>query len=276
MSSVLYQTAAPKAAARADSLPRIALFGLDIAAVSFDTALDALCDAASQRDGRARVAVTPNVDHLVRLDRQPELKTLYRTADFLFADGMPVVWASRLFGMPLPGRVTGADLLPGLCERARLNGWKVVVVGGQPGHEQSLIDGIAHYYPGLDMQVIAPSMNFDPTGAEGDAIAQRVREAAPDLVFVCIGMPKQERWALRHAGSMPGGLMLCAGAAIEFAAGLQKRAPAWMQRSGVEWCWRIMQDPARLWRRYLVDDRRFIRICWRQWRLGRVQSRSAA
>ncbi|WP_322044736.1 WecB/TagA/CpsF family glycosyltransferase [Paraburkholderia sp. J67] len=270
MSTVLYQTAAPEAAARANGLPRIALFGLDIAAVSFDTALDALSEAARQRDGRARVAVTPNVDHLVRLDRQPDLKALYRTADFLFADGMPVVWMSRMFGMPLPGRVTGADLLPGLCERARVGGWKVVIVGGQPGREHLLIDGLANYFPGLDAEVIAPSMSFDPTGPEGDAIAERVRAAAPDIVFVCIGMPKQERWAFRHAASLPGGLMLCAGAAIEFAVGLQKRAPRWMQRSGVEWCYRILQDPARLWRRYLVDDRHFIRICWRQWRLGRA------
>lgn len=275
MSSVLYQSAAPHAATPAVFPPSVALFGLDIAAVSFDTALDLLCGAALSRDGRARVAVTPNVDHLVRLDKQPDLKRLYRTADFLFADGMPLVWASRLFGKPLPGRVTGADLLPALCERARAGGWKVVVVGGQPGHEQALVDGFAARYPGLDLEVIAPSMSFDPLGPEGDAIAQRVCAAAPDIVFVCVGMPKQERWAMRHAMGLPGGLMLCAGAAMEFAAGLQRRAPVWMQRGGLEWCWRIMQDPARLWRRYLVDDRHFLNICWRQWRVVRAQ-RSAA
>lgn len=275
MSSVLYNKAARRVAAPAVFTPSIALFGLDIAAVSFETALDVLCDAVSQRDGRARVAVTPNVDHLVRLDKQPELKRLYRTADYLFADGMPVVWASRLFGMPLPGRVTGADLLPALCERARAGNWKVVIVGGQPGHEQVLIDGFAAHYPGLALEVIAPSMTFDPLGPEGDAIAERVCAAAPDIVFVCVGMPKQECWALHHADKLPGGLMLCAGAAMEFAAGLQRRAPAWMQRSGFEWCWRIAQDPARLWRRYLIEDRRFIGICWRQWRIARAQ-RSAS
>lgn len=271
MGSVLHDRAAPRVVVPAVFTPSIALFGLDIAAVSFDTALDVLCDAALQRDGRARVAVTPNVDHLVRLDRQPELKRLYRTADYLFADGMPVVWASRLFGMPLPGRVTGADLLPALCERARVGGWKVVIVGGQPGHEAALINGLARNYAGLKFEVIAPSMAFDPLGSEGDAIAERVRAAAPAIVFVCIGMPKQERWALHNAARLPGGLMLCAGAAMEFAAGLQKRAPAWMQRNGLEWCWRIMQDPARLWRRYLIEDRHFLSICWRQWRVARTR-----
>jgi N-acetylglucosaminyldiphosphoundecaprenol N-acetyl-beta-D-mannosaminyltransferase len=275
MSSVLHHEAAPRVAASGVFTPSISLLGLDIAAVSFDKALDVLCTAALQRDGRAHVAVTPNVDHLVRLDKQPELKRLYRTADYLFADGMPVVWASRLFGKPLPGRVTGADLLPALCERARASGWKVMIVGGQPGREQMLIDGIAANYPGLNLEVIAPSMSFDPLGPEGDAIAERVRAAAPDIVFVCIGMPKQERWAFNNADKLAGGLMLCAGAAMEFAAGLQRRAPAWMQRSGFEWCWRIAQDPARLWRRYLIDDQRFIRICWRQWRSARSR-RSAA
>ncbi|CAG9262865.1 N-acetylglucosaminyldiphosphoundecaprenol N-acetyl-beta-D-mannosaminyltransferase [Paraburkholderia unamae] len=275
MSSAPYLPAAPHAAARGVFTPSIPLFGLDIAAVSFDTALDVLCAAAMQRDGRARVAVTPNVDHVVRLDSQPEFKRLYQTADFLFADGMPVVWASHLFGPPLPGRVTGSDLLPALCERARAGGWKVVVVGGRPGHEAALVNGFAQHYPGLDITVIAPSMTFDPTGPEGAAVAERVSAAAPDIVFVCVGMPKQERWALHHADKLPGGLMLCAGAAVEFAVGLRERAPAWMQRCGLEWCWRVMQDPARLWRRYLVDDRRFFGILWRHWRVARTQRRAA-
>ncbi|HKR43590.1 MAG TPA: WecB/TagA/CpsF family glycosyltransferase [Paraburkholderia sp.] len=171
--------------------------------------------------------------------------------------------------------MTGSDLLPALCERAHASGWKVVVVGGRPGHEATLLDGFAQHYPGLDVEVIAPSMTFDPTGPEGDAVAERVLAAAPDIVFVCLGMPKQERWALHHASKLPGGLMLCAGAAVEFAVGLQQRAPAWMQRCGLEWCWRIKQDPARLWRRYLVDDRRFFGILWRHWRMARTQQRAA-
>ncbi|WP_347555769.1 WecB/TagA/CpsF family glycosyltransferase [Robbsia sp. KACC 23696] len=237
--------------------------------MAFTKALDILADAASRRDGRAHIAVTPNVDHLVRLDSQPSFKRLYGTADYIFADGMPVVWASRAFGTPLPERVTGADLAPALCERARETGLRVIVIGGLPGQEASLIEGIAAHYPGLDFEVITPSMSFDPTGAEGEAAANRVREVAPDIVFVCLGMPKQERWAFHYAETFPGGLVLCAGAAMEFAAGLKKRAPRWMQRSGLEWSWRLMQDPGRLWRRYLLEDTRFLSICWRYWRDSR-------
>ncbi len=253
-------------AARDAGEPTIPLFGFDIAALPFDKVVDVLSAAALCRDGRARVVVTPNVDHVVRLDSQPELKRLYSSADYLFADGTPLVLASRLFGTPLPGRVTGSDLLPALCERAQKAGWKVAIVGGQPGHEQPLIDGLAARFPRLDFELIVPSMKFDPTGPEGEAVAERVRAAAPDIVFVCVGMPKQERWALHHADKLPGGVMLCVGAAIEFAAGLRQRAPRWMQRTGLEWGWRLLQDPKRLWRRYLVEGPRFIGICWRYWR----------
>lgn len=260
----------PETAVRDVFEPNVALFGLNIAAVPFETAVDVLAQAGAQRDGRSRIVVTPNVDHIVRLDTQPEFKQQYRKADFLFADGMPIIWASRLFGKPLPGRVTGADLLPALCDRARVSGRKAVFVGGRPGQDAQLMEGLSRRFPGLDFTLMIPSMTFDPTGAEGEEIAQRVRALVPDLIFVCLGMPKQERWAMAYAGTMPGGVMLCVGAAIEFAAGMQKRAPKWMQRTGSEWIWRILQDPGRMWRRYLVDDRRFISICWRQWReLGR-------
>ena len=101
-------------------------------------------------------------------------------------------------------------------------------------------------------------MRFDPLGPEGQAYADRVRERQPDVVFLCVGMPKQEHWVLHHAGELPGGILLCVGAAMEFAIGLQRRAPLWMQRIGLEWLWRLASNPRRLWRRYLVDDPRFL------------------
>ncbi len=124
----------------------------------------------------------------------------------------------------------------------------------------------AQYFPGLDIEVVSPSMRFDPVGLEGQAFADRVRERQPDVVFLCVGMLKQENWALHHASALPGGILLCVGAAMEFAIGLQRRAPRWMQRASLEWLWRLASNPRRLWRRYLVDDPRFAVLCWRQWR----------
>ncbi|AKQ54979.1 WecB/TagA/CpsF family glycosyltransferase [Bordetella hinzii] len=251
------------------AMPSVRLFDLDIAAVSFGQAVEALSQAAVRRDGRARIVVTPNVDHVVRLDAAPDFRARYAQADFIFADGMPVVWASRLLGQPLPERITGSDLFVALCRRAQRDGWRVMLLGGMPGSEPALHERFAQYFPGLDIEVVSPSMRFDPVGPEGQAFADRVRERKPDVVFLCVGMPKQENWALHHAPALPGGILLCVGAAMEFAIGLQRRAPMWMQRAGLEWLWRLASNPRRLWRRYLVDDPRFAVLCWRQWRKRR-------
>ena len=245
---------------------KVNLFDLNIAAVTYGEAVQALTGAAQRRDGRARIVVTPNVDHVTRLDGMPEFRRQYATADFIFADGMPVIWASRILGRPLPERVTGADLFVSMCEMAQEKGSRVMLLGGMPGTEEDLKSRFAQFYPRLNIEIMAPSMKFDPTGAEGEAFAQRVRAVAPDIVFVCVGMPKQEKWAFHFAPTLPGGIVLCVGAAMEFAIGLQRRAPMFFQRAGLEWLWRLATNPTRLWRRYLVEDPRFLILCWRQWR----------
>ncbi|MPS26816.1 WecB/TagA/CpsF family glycosyltransferase [Pigmentiphaga sp.] len=247
---------------------RMRLFGLDIIAASFSEAVAILTDAVASRRGPAGIVSTPNVDHVVRLDKQPDLQPIYRQAAYLFADGMPIVWASRLLGRPLPERVTGSDLFVALCRQAVAHGWKIAILGGMPGDGPMLESRFAATYPGIDVTVMTPSMRFDPLGDEGREAADRIRALAPDLVFVCLGMPKQETWAGRYAATLPHGLVLCVGAAMEFAVGLQRRAPRLVQRMGMEWLWRLLSNPGRLWRRYLKEDPRFFAICWREYRSG--------
>ena len=244
-------------------MPRVSLFGLPIQVASYEQALAHLLDAGARR--QAKVVVTPNVNHVVRLDAQPAFRAEYVQADFVFADGMPVVWASRLLGKPLPERVTGADLFVSLCKAAAAQGRRVFVAGGRPGQEAALLAGFAHHYPGLKVQVVCPSMNFDPVGAEGLALVDRVNVCDPDIVFVCLGMPKQERWALAHAPTLKAGVVLCVGAAMEFALGQVQRAPLWMQRHGLEWFWRLISQPQKMWKRYLTEDPRFALLVWQQW-----------
>ncbi|HEY0297357.1 MAG TPA: WecB/TagA/CpsF family glycosyltransferase, partial [Bordetella sp.] len=110
------------------------------------------------------------------------------------------------------------------------------------------------------------SMRYDPEGPEAEEHARRIRELAPQVVFACLGMPKQEKWAFRYGPTLPGGIILCAGMAMRFAIGLQSRAPVWMQRNGLEWLWRMGSEPRRLVRRYLYDDLKFFGLLWRQWR----------
>jgi N-acetylglucosaminyldiphosphoundecaprenol N-acetyl-beta-D-mannosaminyltransferase len=244
---------------------RVRLFDLDLVSVDFSQAVALLTTEAAESK-TAKVVATPNVDHLVRLDTMPAFRARYADADYLFADGMPLVWASRWFGRPLPERVTGSDLTVALCGEARERGWRIAMLGGAPGQEEALRMRFAQVYPGLHVDIRCPSMNFDPLGAEGEAAAQWVRDCAPRLVFVCLGMPKQETWALHHAPALPGGVVMCVGAAMDFALGMQRRAPLAVQRAGFEWLWRLASNPRRLWRRYLVDDRKFLGLLWREWR----------
>lgn len=242
----------------------VELFGFSIRAVSFVDAVSLLSQAVKQRP--AQVVVTPNVDHIVSLADNPELKQTYATADFLFADGMPVVWASKLLGKHLPERVTGADLFTALCEQARQHAWHVAVIGGVPGQETMLLERFAQVYPGLNVSLNCPRMGFDYLGADGQACVKWVNEIAPDLVFVCLGFPRQDLWALHVREQINTGLLLGVGASMEFALGLVSRAPLWMQRSGLEWVWRLLSNPRKLWRRYLVRGPRFAGIVWKEWR----------
>lgn len=258
----------------APSLPSIRLFDLNILAADLEQATDLLAASAKQRDGRARIVVTPNVDHIVRLDKQPEFKRDYACADFIFADGMPLIWFSRMMGTPLPERVTGADLFVQLCRKAVEQSLTVRLIGGMPGSEEQLRQLFEQHYPGLQIDFFCPSMRFDPLGEEGCRALQWVAQANADIVFVCLGLPKQERWALHHAGSLQGGVILCVGAAMAFAVGLQKRAPRVFQRLGMEWLWRLLSNPTHLWRRYLVEDPKFVRLCWQAWKQRKAKARA--
>ena len=249
------------------------MFGLEILAVTFEEAADLLGDKAASGLRPAQVVVTPNVDHLVRLDRASAgFRALYASADAIFADGMPLVWASRMLGdTPLPERVTGSDLFVSLAQRCAASGLPVFILGGMPGQEAGLTAELAARFPGLKAVVFSPSMQFDPVGAEGEEALRRIAQAAPAIVFVCLGMPKQEVWAMTHRHAIQASLVMCVGAAMEFALGHKRRAPAWMQRSGLEWLWRLVSEPRRLARRYLVSSLRFVRLL----RAERQRRRSA-
>jgi N-acetylglucosaminyldiphosphoundecaprenol N-acetyl-beta-D-mannosaminyltransferase len=251
-----------------DHLPgAVRLFGLDILPLNFEQSTDLLLHVAATQG--PKVVVTTNVDHVVRLERDPELKALYASADYTFADGMPVVWASRLLGTPLPERVTGADLFVALCRHSVSSGQRVFVLGGRPGQERLLRDRYAKRFPGMDVVVCCPPMNFDPEGPEAEAIVKTIRACQPDFIFVCLGFEKQERWALRHVRRFDSGVIVCVGAAQEFALGLKRRAPRWMQDSGLEWLWRLTSDPVHLWRRYLLQAPVFLWLLLQEWRTHR-------
>jgi len=210
--------------------------------------------------------VTPNVDHIVEYTRNAAYRAACDAAWLRLADGMPIVWASRWLRRPLPARVPGSDLLPALCQLAAARRYPVFLLGGRAGVPDRAAVRLAERFPGLRIVgVHAPPDGFAPAGADADAAVAAVNAARPALLFVGLGAPKQELWLHRHWDRLEATVAMCCGAAIDFAAGVQIRAPRWMQESGLEWVWRLARDPRRLWKRYLVRDTAFVGIFLKEW-----------
>ncbi|MER6946407.1 WecB/TagA/CpsF family glycosyltransferase [Nonomuraea sp. NPDC000554] len=205
--------------------------------------------------GRGGRIVTPNVDICRAAARDVALRELVNSGDLVVADGMPLVWASRLLGTPLPQRVTGADLIWTLSAMAASRGWPVYLLGGAPGAAVAAARELASRCPGLGVcGVEAPPYRFDESRAGLERVRRRVAAARPRLVFVGLGFPRQERLIEELRRELPGAWFVGCGAAIAFAAGQVARAPLWMRRAGLEWLFRLLSEPGRLARRYLVDD----------------------
>ncbi|MGJ7442262.1 WecB/TagA/CpsF family glycosyltransferase [Aquipuribacter sp. MA13-6] len=205
------------------------------------------------QDGRGGVIVTPNVDIMQRC-RDPRVATLFRSADLVLADGAPVVIASRLAGDPLPERVTGSGLVPQLSAASAESGRSVFLLGGAPGIAVRAAAALQAQSPQLRVVgTYCPPMGFESDPDEMRAIEKAVTSAAPDIVFVALGAPKQELLSAHLADLLPGTWFLGCGAALTMVAGDVARAPGWVQRVGGEWIHRLVMEPRRMARRYLVD-----------------------
>jgi N-acetylglucosaminyldiphosphoundecaprenol N-acetyl-beta-D-mannosaminyltransferase len=255
--------AAPEAGGEAAS-PKIELFGLSFTAVTLARAVELLIlDAASRARG---LVITPNVDHIVLISESDRLKRIYQGARWLFADGMPIVWLSRVCHRSgLPERVTGSDLFVRLCARAADSGLRVFLLGGAPGVAQTAASRLMAAHPGLMVAgAYSPPIGFDEDAAETRRIIEICNAAHPDILFLGLGTPKQERWAAANLEALDAGPVLCVGGSFDFVAGTTIRAPRMLQSVGLEWFWRLAHEPRRLWKRYLVRDSRFVGLALRE------------
>lgn len=257
----------------------------------------ALADAWRQ-DGRPRQIATVNMDFLTNAlgwtpwapPRHPELLDILRRADRVTADGMPVVWLARMLGTPLSGRVTGADLVPALASAMARTGHRLFLLGGRGDIGQQAADKLQQQNPGLQIAGVyspfvhtegAAALNAETDDAE---IIERINRAAPDVLLIGFGNPKQELWFHRNRHRLRAGVSIGVGGTFEFIVGRVARAPEWMQRSGLEWIYRITQDPGRLWKRYAVGLLKLavmgmpmaLHYRWRQWRCPAGQAAMAA
>lgn len=241
-------------AAAATTWP-ISLLGVPFDSLTLSGAVDrvhAMVDA-----GMPHYVVTANVDFLVQARRDPELHRILVDADLVLCDGTPLVWASRWLGNSLPGRVAGADLVPLLLQRAAVRGWRVFLLGAAPGVAEEAARRIAAQYPTLP-----PIAHYSPPfrslrDINHDEINAKIRAAEPDLLLVSFGCPKQEKWISMQYRTLGVPVVIGVGATLDFLAGQVRRAPRWMQRSGSEWLFRLLQEPRRLFRRYSDDLRHF-------------------
>ena len=236
--------------------------------LTFQGALDAIAGLVKRREGG--FVFTPNVDHVVLAEDNEELRTAYEDASLRLADGMPILWASHLLGRPLPEKVSGSDLVIPLVERAAREGWRVYFLGGAPGVGDLAAHRLKERFPALEIAgVDSPKISLDADDLESRAALARLKAAKADLVLVALGCPKQELWIHRNAAAMQPAVALGVGASLDFIAGVVKRAPRWMQKVGLEWFYRLCQEPGRMWRRYLVRDPQFLGIVMRTLRVSR-------
>ena len=244
-------------------MSKVNILGVSIDNVDWDEALFRISEFI--KGPKFSFVVTPNIDHIVKIQHDPEFGMIYKNASLVLADGMPIIWASRFLGTPLKERISGADLFPKLCAAAAKKGHKLFFLGGREGAAAGAAQILKEKYPEIKITgYYCPPFGFENDHDENAKIIKTIKDAKPDILFVGLGAPKQETWIYKYKDECGVPVSIGVGVTFEFIAGMVKRAPLWMQKSGLEWLWRLMMEPRRLWRRYLVDDMRFFWLVARQ------------
>ena len=205
------------------------------------------------------VCVT-GVHGVMESQRDEVLRRIHNQAGLVTPDGMPLVWLSRIRGFRHVDRVYGPDLMLALCERSVVRGYRHFFYGGAEGVPEQLADSLRRRFPGLQVAGTY-SPPFRPLTPEEDAeIVQMINEADADIVWVGLSTPKQECWMAAHVGGLMAPVLIGVGAAFDFHTGRKPQAPRWMQRAGLEWLFRLLTEPRRLWKRYLINNPVFVML----------------
>jgi N-acetylglucosaminyldiphosphoundecaprenol N-acetyl-beta-D-mannosaminyltransferase len=213
--------------------------------------------------------VGPNAQLVTLAARDRRFAEALRAADLSVPDGISVVLAARLLERPIPERVTGGDLMERLCAESARHGFSVFFLGGLPEAAAMAAAKFRRRYPTLRIAgTYCPPRGFERDSMESAHIRRLIKDAAPDLLCVAFGAPKQEIWMHENCPSLPIGAAIAVGAALDTQAGLRKRAPRWTHAIGMEWLYRLTREPKRLWRRYLFGNTRFVLLVLRQWVAG--------
>ncbi|MVX64179.1 WecB/TagA/CpsF family glycosyltransferase [Clostridium chromiireducens] len=212
-------------------------------------------------NGKPSYVVTPNVDHIVKLEEDEEFKKVYRNADLILTDGMPLIWISKMKSTPIKEKVSGSDLFPKVCELAAKKSYKMFLLGAADGVAAKASDKLKEKFNGLDIVgTYSPSYGFEKKEDEIEKIINIINKVKPDILAVGLGAPKQEKFIYGYKGKLNVPVSLAIGASIDFEAGNIERAPRFMQKFGLEWFYRLCKEPKRMFKRYLIDDLKIFRI----------------
>lgn len=203
--------------------------------------------------GHKGYIVTPNASHIVLHQKSQEFKNAYKNAGLILADGMSLIWASRLLGNPIQEKITGIDLFYLLAPLAKQRGQSVYFLGGDEDVIRGVVDHARTKFDGLNISGWHHGYFTDH-----DVMVQEINEAAPDILFIALGFPRQEKWICENIDRLNIKVAICVGGIFDILSGKKKRAPHCLQTIGMEWFWRLIHEPRRLWRRYLLGNPEFI------------------
>jgi N-acetylglucosaminyldiphosphoundecaprenol N-acetyl-beta-D-mannosaminyltransferase len=238
-------------------LPRISILGIPLHNVTTAETLEIIDQFI--REGGWHQVCTPNVDFIMQAQKDPEFYRILNQADLSVPDGMGVIYASRFLGMPLKENVKGRILVVRLCRQASQRGQSVFLMGGEPGVAERAAEVLVNQFPGLKVAgTLSPPFGFEKDGRENSAVLEELRRTKPDILFVGLGAPKQDKWIANNLTKTEVPVALGIGCTFDVIAGKVKAAPGWMTDVGLEWLFRLTQEPGRLWRRYLIRDPKFL------------------
>lgn len=235
---------------------RVNILGVGVSPIDMPAALDEIERWIATRQPHY-VCVT-GVHGVMESYRDPALRSIHNSAGLVTPDGMPLVWLSRLKGFRHVERVYGPDLMLALCEKSVASGYRHFLYGGTEDTLDALQASLYERFTGLKIvgRFSPPFRSLSPE--EDDEVVARIRSTVPDIVWVGLSTPKQERWMAEHVGKLGVPVLAGVGAAFDFHAGVKVQAPRWMQKNGLEWFFRLITEPKRLWRRYLLNNPMFV------------------
>ena len=208
--------------------------------------------------------ITPNVDQIVRIERDEYFKEICKNCELLLVDGHPLMWIAKAYGTPFKEKIPGSDLVPVLCKEAAEKGYKVFLLGAAEGVAAKAAEILKEQYPGLQVAgTYSPPFGFEKNDVELEKINTMLRASGADMLFVGMGVPKQDIFIYENMQKYQIPMSFSIGGTIDFIAGTQKRAPRWISKIGFEWLYRFFQDPKRMYKRYFVDDRKIFKLYWK-------------